>query len=173
MARPEKEAAVRDIVEILKSARGVFVTDYKGLDVEQMTELRNKCRENSVKYRVIKNTLAGIAAKEIGFDEMVEYFKGPSALAYSYDDPSAPARVVTAFAKKADKPTIKMSIFEGVFYGQEKVNAIASLPSLDELYSKLIGSINSPLQGLVGCLNGILRKFVMTLSAIRESKEDK
>jgi len=173
MARPEKETAVAEIAEILKDATSVFVTDYKGLSVERITDLRSKCRESKVSYMVVKNTLARIAAKEAGFDEMVDYLKGPSAIAFSYDDPSAPARIISEFAKK-DKdnlPEIKMTIFEGQFYGPEKVEHIASLPTKTELISMLLGGFNAPLQGFVGTLHGLLSKTVRTLAAIQEKKE--
>ena len=100
MARPEKEAAVSEITEILKGATSVFVTDYKGLTVERITDLRDQCRKDKVIYMVVKNTLARRAAKDAGFEEMVSYLKGPSAIAYSFDDPSAPARIISEFAEK-------------------------------------------------------------------------
>lgn len=173
MARPEKETAVAEISEILKDATSVFVTDYKGLSVERITDLRSKCRESDVRYMVVKNTLARIAAKEAGYDEMVEYLKGPSAIAYSFDDPSAPARIISEFAKK-DKdnlPEIKMTIFEGQFYGPEKVEQIAALPTKQELLAMLVGGFNAPLQGFAGSLHGLLSKFARVLSAVQEKKE--
>lgn len=172
MARPEKEAAVQDIAEILENAQSVFITDYRGLNVEKMQELRGKCREAAVSYRVVKNTLGRLAAKQAGYDSMVEYLKGPSAIAYSFDDPSAPARVIKDFAKKEEKPVMKMSIFEGEFYGPEKIAVIADLPSKQEMLARMLGSINSPLQGFAGSLHGLLRKFVATLDAVRASREE-
>lgn len=172
MARPEKEAAVQDITEILEKAQSVFVTDYRGLNVEKMEQLRSKFREASVSYRVVKNTLGRRAAKNAGYDSMVEYLQGPSAIAYSFDDPSAPARVIQEFAKKEEKPVIKMSIFEGTFYGPDKIEAIAALPSKQELLSQLVRVFNAPMQGFAGSLSGLLRKFAGTLDAVREKKEN-
>jgi len=170
MARPEKEAAVKEVAEILENAKGVFVTDFQGLNVEMMSEFRQKCRETSVNYRVVKNTLARLAAKKAGRDEMVEYFHGPSAIAYSYDDPSAPARIITEFAKKVEKPKIKVSLFEGVFYRPERVEEIASLPPKDVLLAQLMGEFNAPIQDFVGILKGLLQKLVMTLDAVKNIK---
>jgi large subunit ribosomal protein L10 len=172
MPRPEKEAVVQEVAEILQSARGIFVTDFKGLNVEQIDELREKCREADVSYKVVKNTLARIAAKQVGQDEMVDLFEGPSAFAYSMQDPSAPARVVIEFAKKDQKPVIKFSLFEGVFYGPDKVKAVAELPSKDVLLGKLVGSLNGPINGLVQGLGGMIQKLVMTLDAVRQQKND-
>ena len=170
MSTPEKEAAVQEVTEILEKATSVFVTDYKGLDVEQISDFRNKCRESSVHYLVVKNTLARIAAEKSGWGEMVEYLKGPSAVAYSYDDPSAPARVIKEFTKKNDKPEIKVSLFEGVFYGPEKVDMIASLPSKEVLLSQVCGAFNAPIQGFASSLQAVLSQFVRTLDAVREQK---
>ncbi|MCD6116113.1 50S ribosomal protein L10 [bacterium] len=173
MARPEKELVVDKVVEIFQKASGVFVTDYKGLNVEQISEFRNQCRENSVEYLVVKNTLARIAAKKVGRDEMIDYFKGPSAIAYSFDNPSAPAKVITGFVKKAkvEKPSIRFSLFEGNFYGPDRVEEIAALPSKNELYALLLGGFNAPISGFVGTLSGLLQKFVGTLQAIKEDKD--
>lgn len=173
MARPEKEAAVKEVAEILQKARGVFLTDFEGLNVGMMEELRQKCREASVSFRVIKNTLTRIAAKKASWDELVDYLQGPSAIAYSFDDPSAPARVVTAFAKKTEKPKIKVSLFEGVFYGPDKIEKIASLPPKDVLLTRVVGGLNAPIQGVVGSLHNLLQKFVMTLDAVKNTKENK
>jgi len=171
MERPQKEQVVKKVTEIFEQASGIFITDYKGLDVEQMSELRSACRENSVEYFVVKNTLARIAARNVGRGEMAEHFKGPSAIAYSYDDPSAPARVVSEFARKAKKPTIRFTLFEGNFYGPDRVAEIASLPSKEELYARVVGGFNAPISGFVGRLGGLLQKFVGTLQAIKDDKE--
>ena len=171
MARPEKEAVVEEVAEILQKANGVFITDFTGLNVEMMTIFRRKCRDASVNYRVVKNTLARLAAKKAGHEEMVAHFDGPSAVAYSYDDPSAPARIITEFAKKTEKPTIKMSLFEGNFYGPDQVKEIVSLPSKQILLSQLVGSLNAPIYGFAATLNGLLQKVVRTIHAVKESKE--
>ncbi len=171
MARPEKETAVEEIAKILQKAKGVFLTDFEGLNVEMMEKLRQKCREASVSYRVVKNTLTRMAAKKAGWDELVSYLEGPSAIAYSFDDPSAPARVVSEFAKKAEKPKIKVSLFEGVFYGPEKIEEIASLPPKDVLLARIVGGFNAPIQGMVAGLHNLLQKFVMTLDAVKNAKE--
>jgi large subunit ribosomal protein L10 len=170
MLKKEKEVMVDSIAQIFKEAKSVFLTDFKGLNVELIEEFRHKCRESSVGYRVIKNTLARLAAKKAGREEVVAYFEGPSAIAYSYDDPSAPARVISEFAKKAEKPTIKVSIFEGNFYGPEKVKVIASLPSKEILLGNMVRGFNGPIQSFVGNLHGILQKFILTIEAVRASK---
>jgi large subunit ribosomal protein L10 len=150
MANTEKDAVIRDVTDIFQKAKSVFVTDFSGLNVEHTMQFRKKCRES----------------KQVG-----PHFKGPSAIAYSYDDPSSPARVIKEFNKTHDKPKIKVSLFEGTFYGPEHMDMIASLPSKKELLSRVVGGFNSPIQGLVGALNGLLQKLVGTLDAVKSQKE--
>ena len=170
MLRSEKEIVVQEIVEILGKAKGVFITDFQGLNVEKMQELRHKCREASVEYKVIKNTLGILAAEKAGREELVDYLEGPSAIAFSYDDPAAPARVITNFAKTQEKPTIKASIFEGEWYGPDKVKIIAELPPKEVLLTKVVCGFNAPIQNLAGVLNGLLGKLVRTLGAVKSVK---
>jgi large subunit ribosomal protein L10 len=171
MANTEKDAVIRDVTDIFQKAKSVFVTDFSGLNVEHTMQFRKKCRESKVGYLVVKNTLARISAEQAGWKQVGPHFKGPSAIAYSYDDPSSPARVIKEFNKTHDKPKIKVSLFEGTFYGPEHMDMIASLPSKKELLSRVVGGFNSPIQGLVGALNGLLQKLVGTLDAVKSQKE--
>lgn len=171
MKRTEKEAVVEEVTAIFQKAKSVFITDYTGLTVEKMSAFRRKCREASVDYLVVKNTLARMGAEKAGWKDLGPYFKGPSAIAYSFVDPVAPARVIQEFLKENEKPKIKVSIFEGQFIGPERVKEIATLPSREELIAKLLGELNAPIQGLVFGLNALLTQFVRTVDAIRESKE--
>ena len=170
MIRAEKETVVKEITDIFGKAKGIFITDFHGLNVEKIGELRRKCRKVSVEYVVVKNTLAKIAARNSGLDKLEQHFQGPSAIAYSYEDPSAPARVITEFAKENKKPHIKVSIFEGIFYGPENIKEIAALPSKEVLLARMVNGFNAPIQGLTDRLQGLLQKFVMTIDAIRQNK---
>ncbi len=171
MKRTEKETVIEEVTAIFQKAKSVFITDYAGLTVEKMSAFRRKCKEASVHYLVIKNTLARMGAEKAGWKDLGPYFKGPSAIAYSFTDPVAPARVIQDFLKENEKPKIKGSIFEGQFIGPEKAKEIADLPSRDELIAKLVGELNAPIRGLVFGLNGLLTKFARTVEAIREAKE--
>ncbi len=172
MAHAEKEAVVRQVADIFKKAKSVFVTDFTGLNVEQTMALRMKFRESKVGYVVVKNTLARIAAEQAGCSDLGKYLKGPSAIAYSFDDPSSPARIIKDFTKTLDKPKIKVSLLEGEFYGPEQTDAIASMPSKKELLARVVGGFNSPIQAFAGCLHGLLAKTVRTLDAVRLQKEN-
>ena len=171
MSTPEKETIVAEVAEIFENAKSVFVTDYQGLNVQMISEFREKCREASVSYRVVKNTLTRLAARKAGFDEMVDNLLGPSAIAYSYEDPSAPAKVISEFAKKAEMPTIKVALFEGEFYGPENVQEIVALPSKSILLAQLVGGCNANIQNLVSGLHGLLSKLTITLDAVKKIKE--
>jgi len=170
MKRSEKETVVQDMTEIFEKAKSVFVTDYEGLTVAKISVLRQKFRASAVEYRVVKNTLAKMAADKAGKSEINLYFKGPSAIAYSFEDASAPARIIKDFFKDNQKPKVKFSFFEGEFYGPAKLDEIAALPSRNELIARMLNGLNAPIQGLVGSLNGILSKLVRTLDAVRDSR---
>jgi len=171
MAHNEKETVIRDVTDIFQKAKSVFITDFSGLNVEKMMRLRQRCRESKVGYLVVKNTLARLSAEKAGWKQIGPYFKGPSAIAYSFDDPSSPARVIQEFNKTNDKPKIKVSLFEGAFYGPDSMDLIASLPSKNELLARVIGGFNRPIQGLVETLSGLLGKLVRTLDAVKTQKE--
>ena len=171
MSTPEKETIVAEITEIFENAKSVFVTDFQGLNVQMISEFREKCREASVQYRVVKNTLTRLAARNAGFEEIVENLLGPSAIAYSYEDSSAPAKVITEFAKKVEKPTIKMALFEGAFYSSENVKEIVGLPSRSVLLAQVMGGCHAPIQNLVNGLNGLLSKLVIALDGVKKIKE--
>lgn len=171
MPRPEKVAAVEALAEKLKNAKSVFLTDFTGLNVEEMNRLRKSCRGAMVEYKVVKNTLARLSAKSAGYEDLLPYLEGPTAFAFGLEDPSAPAKVITDFAKTLDKPKIKACIFEGVLIGTDRIEEIINLPTRDELLAKLLGNLNAPLFGLASVLSGLLRNFVYALQAVKDKKE--
>ena len=173
---PKKEAVVAEIKEQLSSAKGAVFTSYKGLTVAQDTKLRREMREAGITYKVIKNTMTRIAAKELGLDGISEHLEGTTALAFSTEDPVAPAKVICAFMKKNKLEekgilTIKVGLVEGKVISDKEVKALASLPSREELIAKLMGSMNAPITNTVGVLQGVIRNAVYVLDAIRAQKE--
>lgn len=173
---PKKEAVVAEIKEQLSSAKGAVFTSYKGLTVAQDTKLRREMREAGITYKVIKNTMTRIAAKELGLDGISEHLEGTTALAFSTEDAVAPAKVVCAFMKKNKLEekgilTIKVGLVEGKVISDKEVKALASLPSREELIAKLLGSMNAPITNTVGVLQGVIRNAVYVLDAIRAQKE--
>ncbi len=172
MPTPQKEAIVAEITEQLNEAKSVFLTDFKGLNVDEINDLRRVFTGASVQYRVVKNSLARLSVKEAGCDELLEYLDGPTAIAFGMDDPAAPARVIKEFAKDSDKLSVKVGLMDGVLIDSTRVNEIASLPSKVQLLGQLSGVLNAPLSNLVLSLNAILSKLVFALNAVKENKDE-
>ena len=173
----QKKAIVANLKEILTSSQGAVITSYEGLTVAQDTALRVELRKAGVSYHVIKNTMTRIAAQEAGFEGMIQYLEGTTALAYSADDAVAPAKIISEFINKnnladEEKLVIKGGIVDGQVVTAEEVKAIASLPSREVLIGKLLGSIQAPLSNTVGVMGSMLRSIVTVLDAVRKQKEE-
>ena len=161
MAKVElKQPVVAEISAGIANAQSVVLVDYRGLTVEQDTELRKKLREAGVSYKVYKNTMMNFAFKGTDFEGLAPYLNGPSAMAYSTTDATAPARVIAEFAKKAKALEIKAGVVEGNVYDAKGMEAIANIPSREELLSKLLGSMQSP-----------IANFARVIKQVAEQKE--
>lgn len=159
--RSLKEAKVAEIKEKLEKATSVVLSQYQGLTVEEDTVLRKNLREAGVEYKVYKNTLVTLAAKELGLEGIVEYLEGPVAIAFGYEDVTVAARVLNNFAKDHKKLELKAGIVEGVVYDTDKIKQLATIPSKEVLIAKLLGSIKSP-----------IASFARVINAIAESKAE-
>ena len=153
-AKKNTVAALSD--QIKNATAGVFV-DYKGITVDQDTELRNQFRAAGVHYSVVKNTLTRLAARECGYD-FDEILNGTTSFAMTTDDPIAPARIVSQFAKQNKILTIKGGFVEGEYYDKDGITQIASIPSRDTLISKFMGSIQSPIANFARVINQVAEK---------------
>jgi large subunit ribosomal protein L10 len=171
MARPEKEAMVAEIKEKMERASTVVLADYRGLNVAAMTELRRKMREAEVEFKVVKNTFTRFAARELGYDDLEQFLEGPTALAFSYEDPVAPAKIIADFAKEHKQLEIKGGLLTGDVLQPEEINELAALPSREVLLAKVLGGLQAPIAGMVNVLNGVPRNLVYVLDAIRQQKE--
>jgi large subunit ribosomal protein L10 len=159
MAKVElKQPIVQEISELLNGAATAVIVDYRGLTVEQDTALRKELRANNVVYKVYKNTLINFAVKGTEFEALSKHLEGPTAIAVCKDDATAAARVIAKFAKGAEALEIKAGIVEGTYYDAAGVNVIASIPSRDELLSKLLGSIQSPITNFARVIKQIAEK---------------
>lgn len=165
----QKKQVVTDLTEKIKSAQSIVLADYRGLTVEQDTELRNALRKAGVEYKVVKNTLTSLAMKESGI-ELDDFLTGPTAMAISSSDAVAPAKVLSEFAKKYEKLELKVGVVEGKVIDLEGVKALAELPSREVLIAKVLGGFNAPISGFVNVLNGNMRGLVVALNAIAEQK---
>ena len=159
MAKVELKAPiVAEISELLDGAQSAVLVDYRGLTVEQDTKLRKQLREAGITYKVYKNTMVNFAVNGTQFEGMTEQLDGPNAIAICATDATAPARILSNFAKTADALELKCGVVEGTYYDAAGINAIASIPSRDELLSKLLGSMQSPITNFARVIKQIAEK---------------
>ena len=159
MAKVElKQPIVDEISGHLNGAQGVVLVDYRGLTVEQDTQLRKQLREAGVVYKVYKNTLVKRAIAGTEFEPMADMLEGPTAIAISANDATAPARILANFAKTADKLELKCGVVEGTYYDANGIQTIANIPSREELLSKLLGSMQSPITNFARVIKQIAEK---------------
>lgn len=166
-----KKAKVEELSKKIKEAKSFVLADYRGLTVEQDTQLRRAMREAGIEYTVKKNSIVRFAAKENGYDDLDEYLNGPTAIALSVEDPVSPSRVLAKFAKDFNKLEIKAGIVEGKVLDLEGIKSIANLPSREELVARVVGGLSGPLYGIVNVLNANIRGLAVALNAIVEKKQ--
>ena len=158
MAKVElKKPVIDEISEVIKDAQGVVLVDYRGLTVEQDTVLRRQLREAGITYKVYKNTMMNFAFKGTDLEALAPHLEGPSAIAVSKDDATAPARVIVKFAKEAPNLELKAGVVEGVLYDAKGIAEIAKIPGREELLSRLLGSLQSPIANLARVLDQIAK----------------
>ena len=164
---------VAELADELKRAKGIYLTDYLGLNVEDITILRKEFFENGVHYKVAKNSLLKLAAEKNDLKGLGDYLNGSTAIAYSFDDPVSPARVLKNFIKDRELPGIKGIVIEGDILDGGEFKRIASLPSKEELLAKLAMMLNSPLSKLVWALKSPLSDVTNLLSNVKEKESKK
>ena len=159
MAKVEiKKPIVDEISELLNGAKSAVLVDYRGLTVEQDTKLRKQLREAGVVYKVYKNSMINFAVKGTEFEELNKHLEGPTAIAISKEDATAPARILFNFTKEADKLELKAGVVEGTYYDENGIKVIATIPSREELLSKLLGSMQSPITNFARVIKQIAEK---------------
>jgi len=172
MARPEKEAIVNEVYEKLTKSQSVVLVDFRGLTVGEATELRKKLREAGVELRVLKNTLTRFAAEKANLGDLNAYLQGPTAIAFGYDDPVSPAKILSEFAKVHKKLEVKGGVLEGNVIDQAMVTALAELPSREVLLGQLAGLMQAPLRNFANVLSAPIRNTVYVLEAVRQKKAE-
>jgi len=163
---------VVELTKKLEKAKAIYFTDYLGLDVSSITELRKEFFDSEVEFRVAKNTLIKLAAEENKINGLDIFLSGPTALAISYDEPTKPAGILKKFNKSYDKPEVKGILFEGKVLDGEQFDKIASLPTREELLSSFVGTVQSPMTGVVRILNASMANFVGVLTGLKDSKNN-
>lgn len=168
--KDQKHQLVSEYVEKLGRSKSVVFTDYKGLTMASLSDLRNKLREQTAEFTVTKNTLLGLALKQAGLPEVEEIEKGPTATLFSYQDEVSPLKTLVKSLKDAQKGEIKAGIIGGALFDSISLIRLSSLPGKLELQAKVVGMLNSPIQGMVSVLQGNLRNLVYVLDQIKISK---
>src|SRR2546427_10299351 len=172
-ARKEQKAEqVELLTEKLKKAKVAVLTDYRGLTVSQIQELRSKLRTGDVEYRVVKNTLARRAAEAAGFPQLQDEIKGPVAIAFGYDELGVPAKLINEFVRATRlKLEVVGGLVEGRVFSPEQVKQLADLPSRETLIAQLLGTLQSPVSQLVGIMQTPVQQLIGVLNAYKEKVE--
>ena len=165
MNRREKEQIISDLHQQVERFKAVVLTNYRGLNVEQMNQLRQRLREEKISFNVVKNTLMKIASKGTDLEKLSEYFEGPTAVAVSYGDPILLAKILSDFQKTQPLLEIKAGVIEGRMTPPEEVKALASMPSREVLLAQILGGIQTPGIELAGVLLGVLQQVVNAIQA--------
>lgn len=171
VARPVKVQEVEALRQQLGQAAATILTDFRGLTVSEIAQLRSKLREAGVEYKVVKNTLLQRAAQGVGIEGLASLLQGPTAVAFSRADPVAPAKLLLEFIRQMRKLEIKGGVVEGRVVTADQIKRLAEVPSRAQLLSSALGSMKSPLVGLVGVLTGLQRNLVYALDQIRQKQE--
>lgn len=171
MGRTEKATSIAELREKLGTARSAVLTDFRGLSVADLTELRTLLRKSAVEYAVVKNTLAKIAVKDTSLAGLSAYLEGPTAIAISRADPVAASKVLTTWGKTRPTFTVKGGMVEGKIVGPAEIAALGSLPPREVLLARMAGAFQAPLQGLVQVLAATIRSLAVVLEQVRQHKE--
>ena len=168
--KSQKIQLVEELHQKFSESKIVILTDYKGLNVDKINELRRKLTESNIEYRVVKNTLLARASEDTDVALVKDHFKGPTAIALSFDDPVAPAKVLSEFAKDNDKLEIKVGVMGGKLLDLNAIKSLSSLPSREVLLSQVLSAMNGVPTGLVRALNNVPQKLLYALQAIKDQK---
>ncbi len=170
MPTPKKEQSIAEMKELFEGSNSLFVTDYQGLNVADMTELRFALREKNVRFLIAKNTLMKIAAKEAGVTGIDEYLKGPTALAFTNDDPAAAAKILNDSFKKNELPRMKVFVVDDEVFEAAQISRLADLPPKEILLSQVVAAVEAPFTSLIGSLDGFFRELVGSIDALADKK---
>jgi large subunit ribosomal protein L10 len=171
VGRAEKGTSIAEFREKLSGVRGAVLTDFRGLSVADITELRSLLRKSEVEYRVVKNTLARLAVKDTGLEGLAAYFEGPTAIAISRKDAVAASKVLTTWGKSRPTFTIKGGVVEGRVVGSAEIAELAAVPPREVLLARMAGALQAPITGLVRVLAVHLLGLACALDQVRQKKE--
>ena len=165
-----KAEKISQMKEKIEKAKVAIVTDYKGLSVEEITKLRREIQKEDGDYMVTKNTLAKIAIKGTEYEVLADALTGPVAIAFGFDDQVAPAKAIAKFIKESKKGEILAAAMDGKLLSAAEAKALATLPSKQEIYAKMLGCINSPASGIANSINAVMSSLTRAMAAVRDQK---
>jgi len=172
MNKNEKEEIVSEVKDILNNSNAVYLTDYSGIAVEEINNLRNDFRNEGVKYKVFKNTLFNIALSEVGkYEKLSKHLVGMTGYAFTTDDPVAPAKIIKKFFDKTQKMSLKACYIEDQYYDGGQLVTLASLPTKSEVVASILSSINAPISGIIGSINTVMRDLVNVVDQVSQRSE--
>jgi len=167
----EKTEIVSKVKEMMENSSAVFLTDYNGVNVEDINDLRNQFRDEGVTYKVFKNTLVKRALEESGkYEKLADHLVGMTGFAFSDENPVAPAKIIKKYFDKNKKLLLKACYIENEYYDGNSLDTLASLPSKNDLVASIIGSINAPASGIVGAINAVMRDLVSVVDEVAKTK---
>lgn len=169
MNRNEKSEIISEIKELLESSTAIYLTDYSGINVEDVSELRNQFRNEGVRYKVFKNTLIKRALDEAGkYEKIADHLTGMTGFAFASTNPLAPAKIINKYFSDKEKLSLKACYVEGEYFEGSQLKTLATLPTKNELIAGILGSINSPVSGIVGVINAVFRDLVSVVDQISQ-----
>jgi large subunit ribosomal protein L10 len=167
MNRDEKTEIISEVKELLENSTAVYLTDYSGIDVEDISSLRNQFRQEGVRYKVFKNNLFKLALDESGkFEKLADHLSGMTGFAFTSTNPIAPAKIINKYFGEKEKLSLKACYVEGEYYDSSHLKTLATLPSKNELIAGIMGSIDSPVSGIVGAINAVVRDLANVIDQI-------
>jgi len=172
LVKPSKTAAVEELKIKLGEAQGVVLVDYRGLNVGSLTNLRRRLDDAGGEFRVVKNTLTTIAAKDVGLEDLEEYLAGPTAIAFAYEDPAEIARIINDFTREFRELSIKGGVLSGRVIGPDDVRSLANLPPRDIMLGHVAAAFAAPMSGFARALSGIITNLAYAIDAVKRQKEE-
>jgi len=171
MNKTEKTEIISSVKEMIENSSAVYLTDYSGINVEDISRLRGEFRKEKVKYKVIKNTLFKRALEELGkYDKLADHLVGMTGYVFATDNPVAPAKIIKKYFDEKQKLSLKACYIDEQFYEGNKLNMLAALPSKNDLIAGILGSLKSPASGIVGALNAVARDLANVVDQISKQK---
>lgn len=171
LTKKAKEKMLEEVTAELKKAELVIISDYRGLNVKAINDLRGKLRNEQCRYKITKNTMNRLACRQAGVESLEPLFEGPTAIAYSSADPVAAAKVFNEFAKENEALVVKGGLLSGQVLDAAGVKALGDIPPREVLLAQVVGGFQAPIAGLAGVLSGTLRSLVYAVDAVRQHKE--